>query len=122
MPNWQPNWQDVRWDWAAAEHAASELDRAAEALDRTSAARSQSASTATEDWFGAYRAQFDGLLSGAQSIAWQMAGNFREAASRIRQASLRATEEQNSRERARQRWRDEKAAEDRARSTAGSHP
>ena len=126
MPNWQPNWQDVRWDWGAADRAATELERAAEDLDRTSAARSQAAERATADWLGAYRNQFDAQLSATLGTAWHLAMTFREAAARIRQASLRAREEQASRERARQRWHQEKAAEDaaaaRARAKAAATP
>jgi hypothetical protein len=114
VPNWQPNWQDVRWDWAAADRAASELERAAEELDRTSTARGQAAERATADWRGAYRAQFDAHLSATLGMAWHLAGEFRDAAGRIRQASLRASDEQASRVRARDRWRQEKAAEDAA--------
>ena len=106
MPNWQPNWQDVRWDWAADD------------LDRTSSARNQAADRATADWFGAYRAQFDGQLSATLGMGWHLAGLLREAALRVRQASFRASEEQLSRVRARQRWCDEQAAEDAAKARA----
>jgi len=118
VPNWQPNWQDVRWDWAAADRAATELTRAADDLDRTSSARNQAADRATADWFGAYRAQFDGQLSATLGMGWHLAGLLREAAVRVRQASFRASEEQLSRVRARQRWHDEKAAEDAAKARA----
>lgn len=114
MPNWQPNWQDVRWDYAAADRATSELDQAADTLDRTSTSRGDAADRARAEWRGAYRARFDMQLMDALGSAWQLAGTFRESAARIRQASARAREEQASRERARQRWYQEKAQEDAA--------
>lgn len=115
VPNWQPNWQDVRWDFAAADRAASELDRAAEDVDRTLAARNEAAQRATAEWRGAYRMQFDAQLDGTRRTARYLAGTFRDAATRIRQASGQAMQEQASRERARERWRQEKADEDAAR-------
>jgi hypothetical protein len=115
VPNWQPNWQDVRWDFAAADRAASELDRAADDVDRTSAARDQAAQRAMAGWRGAYRLQFDAQLQGTQRTARYLAGTFRAAAVRVRQASGQAMQEQVSRERARERWRREKADEDAAR-------
>jgi hypothetical protein len=124
VPDWQPNWQDVRWDWGAADRAASELERAAAELDQTSAARSQASDRATADWLGAYRSQFDAQLAGTLGTAWRLAGTYREAAARVRQASVRATEEQAQRVRDRDRWRREKAQEDaaaRAHAQAGSH-
>jgi hypothetical protein len=126
VPNWQPNWQDVRWDFAAADRAASELDRAADELDRTTSARDQAAQRATADWLGSYRLQFDAQLSGTQKTTRYLAGTFRSAATRIRQASGQAMQEQARRERDRARWRREKADEDAARArkqSAGStHP
>ncbi|MDQ6670026.1 MAG: hypothetical protein M3069_04655 [Chloroflexota bacterium] len=114
MPNWQPNWEDVRWNYAAADRAASELDQAAEAIDRTSTARGQASERATAQWRGAYRARFDAQLMDTLGSAWELAGTYRESAARIRQASARAREEQARREHERERWRQEKASEDAA--------
>ena len=121
MPNWQPNWQDVRWDFAAAERAASELDRATDELDRTSATRREAAQRATAQWFGLYRTQFDSLLAGTLSTAQFLAGLFRDAALRIRRASVQAWEEQQRREADRRRWRAEKAKEDAAAAAQAHH-
>jgi hypothetical protein len=114
VPSWQPNWEDVRWDYAAADRAAFELERAADALDRTSSARGQVAERATAQWRGAFRTRFDQQLIDTLGSAWQLAGTYREAAARIRQASQRAREEQARRERDRERWRQEKAQEEAA--------
>src|SRR2546421_9557343 len=59
MPNWQPDWQDVRWNYDASEQAASELRRVATELDRACFERSRAAEQATREWRGVYRRQFD---------------------------------------------------------------
>jgi uncharacterized protein YukE len=114
VPSWQPNWQDVRWNFATADLAASELDRTADALEVTSSARSQVADVATVEWRGNNRLRFDQELLGILSTAWRLAGTYRDAAAHIRQASQRARDEQARRERDRARWRAEKAQEDAA--------
>ncbi len=112
MPNWQPNWEDVRWDYAAADRAARELDRAADELQSTSDARRQVADTAAAEWRGTYRRRFDQQLAEALRASWWHAGEFRDAAARIRRATQMARDEQARRERDRERWRREKADED----------
>ena len=112
MPSWQPNWQDVHWNYAAAERAAGELDRAAEELESTSQARRQAADTAAAEWRGTYYGRFDQQTTEALRGAWWQAGEFRDAAARIRRATQWARDEQARRERERERWRREKADED----------
>ena len=112
MPNWQPNWQDVHWNYAAADRAADELDRAADELESTSKARQQTADNAAAEWRGTYRRWFDRQTTEALRAAWWQAGEFREAAARIRRATQWARDEQARRERERERWRREKAEED----------
>ena len=125
MPNWQPNWQDVRWNFAAADAAAAALDRAAGTLDRTEASRDQVAQRAQADWFGKYSLEFMTQLSGMDTTAQSLAARLRAAAKTVRSFSGRATMEQAQRERDRARWRREKADEDAAKArkqSAGSHP
>ena len=112
MPSWQPNWQDVHWNYADAERAAGELDRAAEEFDSTSDAQRPAAGTASPEWRGSYRRRFDQQLGEAQRTAWWEAGELRELAARIRRATQAARDEQARRERERERWRREKAEED----------
>ena len=115
MPNWNPNWQDVRWDHDAAHDAMTALRNAADLLDRTADDRTRVASEATQEWQGRYRVEFDGLLTQMLRRARELAGQYRDAANRIGHASQRANEEQRRRDRERHRWRLEKEAEDRAR-------
>lgn len=115
MPNWTPNWSNVRWDWGAAGAAAGALRQSADMLDRTAHERSRVAQEATLEWRGGYREQFDTHLSRALRDAGDVAHECREAANHIDGASQRATEEQGRRERERERWRREKEAEERER-------
>jgi hypothetical protein len=112
MPSWQPNWQDVHWNYAAAERVAGELDRAADELGSTSDVRGQATDNAGAEWRGTYRGRFDQQTTEALRGAWWLAGESREAAARIRRASQWARDEQARRERERERWRGEKAEED----------
>jgi hypothetical protein len=118
VPNWQPNWQDVRWNYAAANLAAAELDRASDQLESTSNTRLQVSSAAATEWRGVYRRRFDQQVTASLRSAWQQAGEFRDAATRIRRATQWAREEQARREADRARWYREKAAEDAARARA----
>jgi len=115
MPNWEPNWQDVRWDHGAAQDAISALRRVADLLDQTAAERARVAQDATAQWRGRYREEFDEHLERMLRRAHDLARECREASNRIAQADQGAYEEQKRRERERERWRAEKEAEDRAR-------
>jgi len=114
VPDWQPNWQDVRWDHGAAQDAASALRHAADLLDQTANQRGGVAREATEQWRGRYREEFDDHLEQMLRRARDLAREYRDAANRIARADQAAYEEQKRRERERERWRLEKEAEERA--------
>ena len=113
MPNWQPNWQDVRWNYEASGRAASELRRAADAIDQATHDRSVAADEARREWRGPYRRRFDGYFQDATARASALAEEYRAEARRIDWASQRAREEQQRRVRERERWFREKEDEDR---------
>lgn len=115
MPNWQPNWNNVRWDWGAANAASAALRRSADKLDMFAHERSQVAGAAQREWRGRYRLEFDQQLQAMLSRSSNLAAEMRHAAGRIDQASTRAWDEQRHRERERERWRREKDEEDRRR-------
>jgi hypothetical protein len=121
VPNWQPNWEDVRWNWAAAEVAASGLDHRADGLELESGVWQQASNFATPEWRGVYRLQFDDELTSSQSDVSNESAQLHLEAARIRRASELAREEQTRRERDRARWRAEKAAEDAAAARARAH-
>lgn len=112
MPNWQPNWSNVRWDWGASDAAASALYHAANKLEGFTYERTNVAAEAQQQWRGRYRDEFDvelrQLRERSAELAWQM----REAASRIRREADHARDEQRHRERERERWHREKREEE----------
>jgi len=115
MPNWSPNWNDVRWNWAAADAAAAALHNAAGVLDATANERAGVASEAQAEWRGIFRDRFDAELAGMLSRGRALADECRAAAERVASASNRAANEQRHREHERERWRREKEEEDRRR-------
>lgn len=114
MPDWEPNWQDVCWDFGAADEAISALQRAADLLDQTADERSRVALAAKEQWQGRYREEFDERLAQMLIRAHDLARQCRDAANKVARASQRAYEEQQRRVRDRERWFRQKEAEERA--------
>jgi hypothetical protein len=111
MPNWSPNWTDVRWDHAAANAAITALNQAATALESGNTERIKQARIAVEEWSGPHRLTFDEYLKKVLKEGGDLATAYRKAAQDIANASLKATEEQNRRVRERQRWEDERDEE-----------
>jgi len=119
MPNWTPNWNDVRWDWGAGDEAAAALRRAADKLGGTARERLRVAREAQAEWRGRYRDEFDVHLDRMVRQARELADEYRQVASRIASAGRRAYEEQRHREYERERWRREKRAEEQAERSRG---
>jgi uncharacterized protein YukE len=121
MPNWQPNWNNVRWDWGAAGAAAAALRRAADKIDQTAHERARVAAEAQQEWRGRYRLEFDERLREILQRAGSLAAEYRHMASRIDGASNQAYHEQRHREAERRRWwREKRAEEERARRRKGN--
>jgi len=115
MPNWSPNWNDVRWNWAAADAASTALRQAAGLLDATADERAGVAREAQAEWRGIFRDRFDIEFAQILGRGRALAEECRAAAERVTSASQRAANEQRHRERERARWRREKEEEDRRR-------
>ena len=113
MPNWQPNWNDVRWNWGAADEAIAALRRMADRLDQSAHERTRVADPAQRQWRGRYRNDFDHYLERLLQEARSRAGECRDAAGQVARASQAAAEEQHRREADRRRWWDEKREEER---------
>jgi hypothetical protein len=111
MPNWSPNWNDVRWDHAAANAAIAALNQAATALETGNIDRVKNANTAVKEWAGPHRKTFDEYIQRVLKEGGDLATAYRRAATDIANASRLATEEQNRRIRERQRWEDESQQE-----------
>jgi len=112
MPSWQPNWNNVVWDWGAANDAMVALRATASMLDDTAGERKRKAQRATAEWRGKHREQFDGDLARMLARAHDLARECRAAADRIGVASDDASKEQTHREQERRRWWRQKAAEE----------
>ena len=115
MPNWQPNWNDVVWNWGASDGAASALRHSADMLDQTSDERKYRSRAATAEWRGEYRDRFDQELAQILRRAHDLASEYRGVADRIVNAAQRARAEQRHREEERARWWRQKRAEEAAR-------
>jgi len=115
MPNWQPNWNNVCWDWHAAKAASHALRNMANRLEILTQERLAVAREAQREWRGRYREEFDQKLQILLKDSANLAARMRDAAARIDQASARAWEEQKNRERERERWYREKEEEERRR-------
>jgi len=121
MPNWNPNWANVRWNYHLADSAASALRSAADKLDSFSFERQRVAAEAQQEWRGIYRNEFDQTLRMMQNQSRSLADQMRDKAAEIGRASGRAWEEQKRRERDRERWWREKREEDRRREESSKH-
>ena len=113
MPNWQPNWSNVVWDWGAADAAVAALHRAAIQLEESATGRQSLAAPAQREWRGRYRDEFDVDLKRLTEDAQRIAAEYRATAGRIAAASAAASAEQTRREHERERWRREKQDEER---------
>lgn len=120
MPNWQPNWRDVEWDWGASSEAAHALRRMAEQLDDVTGQRLRLATEAQAEWRGVFRLQFDYELNNLVRRARDLAEQLRHKASEIDRQAERAREEQRRRESERERWRRERDDERRRQEQQGS--
>lgn len=122
MPTWQPNWEDVDFDYEAAWAAIAECHSAAGALDTgfTGFAAAVSALETDGAWVGAYRLDFDDARAIVATDAGATADELRTLAGAIEDAIYEAASEQAHRERERERWHEEKAREDAAR--VSPHP
>ena len=77
MPSWQPNWNDVRWDWGAADDAIGSLRRVADLLEELTAERERIAFEAQRKRRGRYREEFDDHLRDLIQRARSLTEEFR---------------------------------------------
>jgi uncharacterized protein YukE len=111
MPDWQPDWSDVRFDHAAAEAAAAECDRTAAVIGDQRACRAELARLAGARWRGRNRDDFDAAAARLDGDAAALAATLTSLAARIRQAADQARAEQARREAQRASWHREQARE-----------
>jgi uncharacterized protein YukE len=94
-------WDNVNFDQAAANKAASALEDAAHQLDQANKDRARQAKHARQDWSGATRSEFDQALNPAMREAGNLVDALRRAAGTIRHAKDEASLEQQRRSKAR---------------------
>ena len=111
MPNWEPNWSDVKWDHAIAAETARKLDQLADSLDQLVVDRQRLAQDAQNGWQGRKRDEFDQKLAALQQQSKNVASGYRAKASLIRHQSIQAAAEQMRRNLSRLRWTAEVEAE-----------
>jgi hypothetical protein len=97
VPNWQPKWEDVAWDHAAAEALSAELNRKADLLESSITRRTHVANYAAAEWQGPKRLLFDAYRETVMTRAQDLANAYREMAERIGKASGAATSASRSR-------------------------
>ena len=113
MPNWEPNWNDVKWDEGAAIDAARALFRAADKLDEIIERRVREAAGAQKEWRGRHSEQFDDYLNEMGLRSRRISQEYRETARKIIHRTQLAMQDQRNREKERERWKQQKAEEER---------
>lgn len=101
---WQPNWNDVHFNRAAADQAASALHAAARRLDDQAARRAALVADADAQWRGGHRDVWFDTYERLRADAADLASRLRANASRINAASDAAVYEQALREQQRSDW------------------
>jgi hypothetical protein len=114
MPNWTPNWQDVQFDQAAAQHYVDAATKLARDLETWLHDRVSHAKLAQAHWQGPHRQRFDREFVKQQTIGGELVDDLRRSAHSVQQAAHEAKSEQARRVSERERWRTEDAAERRA--------
>lgn len=111
MPAWQPNWEDVRFDHAAAAEAADACRRAATTADAAGEGISAAAPSALQDWSGGLSDDFRRETPELGRELGDRREELNALAEQIAAAGAEARAEQLRRERARERWHDERDEE-----------
>jgi hypothetical protein len=106
-----PNWQDVCWDYGAADAAIDALNRAAGMIEGISGERARTAVSMLGEWRGVHRERLNELLRQVDREDATLAGDLRRAGQEIARLSQQAREEQARRERERAEWEAEQARE-----------
>lgn len=111
MPAWTPQWQDVRFDHAAAARLVAEADALAAQLTSDAGVRGDLAARVLADWAGRRAEQASPRLRSLPDELADLAGELRRLARSVEQAAAEARAEQARREESRRRWHAERAAE-----------
>jgi uncharacterized protein YukE len=114
MPGWNPNWQDVRFNYAAAAEYVETCRTTANGMEMWQKGRDRNARTARRDWGGPHRDTFDHERREINRQTEQLIDELRQSERSVRRAAEAARGEQLQREWDRSRWNREAEAERRA--------
>jgi uncharacterized protein YukE len=114
MPAWQPNWADVKFNFAEAEEAIGACRTALAVLHERHMVLAGPRQHATETWDGNARKTFDVQWAQLEGLAEHASNELLATMNRIKAEADAARREQAFRESERARWYREKAAEDAA--------
>jgi hypothetical protein len=120
MPSWQPNWDDVRFDHGAAKEAIATCTAAIEQLGNVRHAHVNAATSARTDWTGSASSRFDEQRTAVDAAIDGARDALDAAIAAIEAAIDEAHAEQRHRVSERQRWRDERDAENAAAAAAAA--
>jgi hypothetical protein len=109
VPDWQPNWNDVDFDHAAATTAVTECRSSARAID--TALGGLDGLPDTDHWVGRYKDDWSADQGPTRTDLSGTRDDLRSLATAIEQAASEARAEQSRRVTERERWWDEVRAE-----------
>ena len=118
MPSWEPNWENVGWNWATSDASREGLLRMANWLEDAACERERQARELLACWEGGRGRAFDERSKGAVGELRALAERCRHGARSIDRAAAAAREEQARRESERVRWYAERAEELREKAAA----
>ncbi len=107
MPTWQPNWEDVTYNYGEAREAIAACHRALSLLAERGFALAQPRANALEQWEGGKRVDFDAAWDALERRAQTVGDELRATIDRVQGEIDAADLDQRGRESERDRWRDE---------------
>ena len=111
MPNWQPDWTDVQFDYQSAYEAISTCYGCMAFLESREQALAPARERATAEWRGRYRLEFDSEAAYLECIAQDVVDQLRHCIRGVHNEIAAAEALQRFRVAERIRWEDEARAE-----------
>jgi hypothetical protein len=111
MPNWQPNWENVTYDFAAADDAIADCRACIGFMEQREVVLGPPRRKATEQWRGRYREEFDRETLHLEGLANQVIHELHDSIRAISNETDAARNEQHRRVLERLRWEDESRRE-----------
>lgn len=119
MPDWQPNWEDVQFDYTAADEAVAACRSAATLIEASLNVEVGRLPKVTQDWSGPAREDFNSGSQQIRTLRGQVHEDLLRLIRDLKAAADYARTEQATRVADRERWRQEAQAERRQRPGPG---